>query len=347
MEIESNSYYFFNSIKDNHPNNNFMESNEFLRENYSRPTNDVSDILSLPEESPSLGPFDYLPFRNNPPDPIDNNELYFNPNSDENNYDNENANDNKQNKDNNKTNTVENKPEQKPQTKPELNMEKRNTSTKFTTQKDNTKEIISGLTFLSYISLIFTLFGAKKPKGRTPNLYKNNPNYKHNPKHSDNHMDNFKSKVIRRCFKEIGEIIYFLCSAFGPQYKSTKLVKKDKIKKIEEILNLCHKKMADIFYYSNPKNIKENSPSYNHNRKIYDRLVLEDKINQSPLLERIFGMTFGEVLYKFINDDNFTKRIDPNYNFKTFSEIFGKQYSEELVENTQQNLRKLLSPLYA
>ena len=89
MEIESDSDYFFNSIKDNHPNNNFMESNEFLRENYSRPTNDVSDILSLPEESPSLGPFDYLPFRNNPSDPIDNNELYFNPNSDENNYDNE------------------------------------------------------------------------------------------------------------------------------------------------------------------------------------------------------------------------------------------------------------------
>ena len=82
--------------------------------------------------------------------------------------------------------------------------------------------------------------------------------------------------------------------------------------------------MADIFYHSNSKNIKENCPSFNHNRRIYDRLVLEDKINQSPLLERILDMTFGEILYKFINDDNFTKKIDPNYNFKTFSEIFRK-----------------------
>ncbi len=58
-------------------------------------------------------------------------------------------------------------------------------------------------------------------------------------------------------------------------------------------------------------------------------------------------MTFGEILYKFINDDNFTKKIDQNYNFKTFSEIFGKKYSEELVENAQQNLRKLLGNLEA
>lgn len=345
MEVDSD--YFFSSIKDNHPNNNFMENNEFLRENCSRPTNVDSDILSLPEESPSLGPFDYLPFKNKPSDPIDNYELYFNNSSNENNNDKENTNDNKQNNENSNINTVENKPEPTTQPKPELNMEKRNTSAPFITQKDNTKEITSGLTFLSYISLIFTLFGAKKPKGRTPNLYKNNPNYKHNPKHSDKHMDNFKLKVIRRCFKEIGDVIYFLCLAFGPHYMIKRLNKKDKIKKNEEIINLCDRKMADIFYHSNPRNIKANSRNYNHNRKIYDRLVLEDKLNQSPLLAIIFDMTFGEVLYKFINDDNFTKRIDPNYNFKTFSEIFGNQYSEELVENTQQNLRKLLSPLYA
>ena len=58
-------------------------------------------------------------------------------------------------------------------------------------------------------------------------------------------------------------------------------------------------------------------------------------------------MTFAEILYKFINDDNFTKKINQNYNFKTFSKILEKKYSEELVENAQQNLRKLLGNLEA
>ena len=351
MELESDSDYFFSGIMNNCPNNNFLPDNEFLRENFSRPTNDVSDNPPFQEETPSLGPFDYIPFNNKPSESNDNSELYFKTNKDENNNGNKNTNDNKQNNDNDKINTVENKPEptSQPTSQPEplQNSENRNTSAKFIIKKDNTQKITSGLTFLSYIALIFTLFGNKKPNGRTPNFYKDNPNYKHNPKHSNNNMDNFKLKVIRRCFKEIGEIIYFLCSAFGPQYKPAKLVKKESIKNIDEIINLCDRKMADIFYHSNPRNIQANSPSLNKNRKIYDRLVLEDKLNQSPLLARIFDMTFGEVLYKFINDDNFTKRIDPNYNFKTFSEIFGQLYTEELVENTQQNLRKLLSPLYA
>lgn len=345
MELDSDKYYFFSSIKNNHPNSNFLESNEFLRENYSRPTNDVSDILSLPEECPSLGPFDYIPFRNKPSDPIDNNELYFNTNNNENNNSNENTDDNKQNNDNTKIIKVVNKPKPKPQPKPKQNLKPKNTSARFITKKDNTKEITSGLTFISYISLIFTLFCIKKPKGRTSNFYKNNPNYNYKPQHTKDNLDNFKLKIIRKCFKEIGDLIYCLCLALGSQYKIKRLVKKDKIKSKEEILNLCERKMADIFYNSNPKNIKENSPSFNHNRRIYDRLVLEDKINESPLLARILDMTFGEILFKFINDDNFAKKIDRNYNFKTFSEIFRKQYSDELIENAQQNLRKLLEDL--
>ena len=347
MELDPNNNYFFSSIKNNHPNSNFLESNEFLRENYSRPTNDVSDILSLPDESPSLRPFDYIPFENKLSDPINNNEPYFNTNNNENNSSNGNTNDNKQNNDNTKRNNVENKPKPKPQPKPKpkQNMKRRNTSVRFITKRDNTKEITSGLTFISYISLIFTLFVTKKPKGRTSNFYKNNPNYNYQPQHTKDNLDNFKSKAIRSCFKGIGDIIYYLCLVFGPKYVIKKLVKTDKIDSKEKLLNFCERKMADIFYHSNSKNIKENSPSLNHNRRIYDRLVLEDKINQSPLFARIFDMTFGEILYKFINDDNFTKKIDPNYNFKTFSEIFREQYPDELIENAQQNLRKLLEDL--
>ena len=347
MELDSDSDYFFSGIMNNCPNNNFLPNNEFLRENFSRPTNDVSDIQPFQEESPSLGPFNYIPFKNKLSDLNDNSELCFNDNKDENNNGNENTNDIRQNNDIDKINTVDNKPEPIALPKPEQNSTSRNTSAKFITQRDNTKEITSGLTFLSYISLIFTLFSAKKPKGRTPNFLKNNQNYINKSQHTKDNLDNLKLKVIRKCFKEIGEVIYFLCLSFGLQYKPTKLVKTDKIKSNEEILNLCEKKMADIFYHSNPKNIKENSPNFNKNRRIYDRLVLEDKINQSTLLARIFDMTFGEILYKFINDDNFTKKIDQNYNFKSFSEIFGKKYSEELVENAQQNLRKLLGNLEA
>jgi hypothetical protein len=247
---------------------------------------------------------------------------------------------------NNKINTEENKPKQKSQPIPSKNAKHKKKSDPFVVKQDITKEMTSGLTCLSYSVLIFTLFGAKKPKGRTSDFYKNNANYNHNPQHSKNNLDNFKLKAIRGCFKEIGMIIYSLCLAFGKQYQIKKLNKKDKIKSNEEIIQFCDKKMADLFANSNSRNIKANSPNLNHNRRIYDRLVLEDKINQSPLLARILDMSFGEILYKFINDDNFTKKIDPNYNFRTFSEIYGKQYSDELIENTQQNLRKLLGVLY-
>ena len=344
MELDSDSNFFFNSIMDNHLSNNFFEKNEFLRESLSRPTtNDVSDILSLSEESPSFGPFDNIPFKNKFSDQIDNNDLYFNNNNNENTNNNEN---NNQNNENNKINTEENKPKQKSQPIPSKNAKRKKKSDPFVVKQDITKEMTSGLTFLSYSVLIFTLFGAKKPKGRTSDFYKNNANYNHNPQHSKNNLDNFKLKAIRGCFKEIGMIIYSLCLAFGKQYQIKKLNKKDKIKSNEEIIQFCDKKMADLFANSNSRNIKANSPNLNHNRRIYDRLVLEDKINQSPLLARILDMSFGEILYKFINDKKKKKKIDPNYNFRTFSEIYGKQYSDELIENTQQNLRKLLGVLY-
>ena len=105
--------------------------------------------------------------------------------------------------------------------------------------------------------------------------------------------------------------------------------------------------MVDLFINNNPRNIKHNSPNLNFNSRIYDRLMLDGKLNQAPLLMNIFDMTFGEILFKFINDDNFAKKIDPNYNFTTFSEIFGKMYSDVLNESLQQNLRKLLNDFIA
>ena len=355
MELDSNSDFFFNSVMNNHKTcNELFENNEFLRENnFSRPTNDVSDIPFFSEESNSPRPFDNI-FENRHSDDLDSTVLFYNDNN------NEITNNNEQSDNNTINNNIEKLPEPIPQPhpqtqpQPQLQTQPQNqnqnntiiTSHPFIIKKDNTTEITSGLTFLSYIALIFTFFGLKKPKGRTSNYLKDNPNYNHNPQHSKFNMDNFKSKVIRRCFKEIGKIIYNLCLAFGTQYKINSMDKKDKISTKKEILQLCNRTMVDLFVNNKKRNSSKNSPDTNHNRIIYDILAYENKINQSPLLSRIFDMTFGEVLYKFINDDNFANNIDPNYNFKTFSECFGNEYSDELLESAQQNMRKLLGKLY-
>ena len=335
MDLDSNSDFFY-SIRNNHSTNNkpFLEKNEFLRENISRPTNDVSDFPPFYENSPFID-WDIISFNNQ---------------YDQNSQDNLNKEDIKINElsnNNLSNNTFKNihKPEQKPkpEQKSKSELKPKKNSNLFQVKKDKTKDLTSELTFLSHIALIFILFEGKKPAGRTPNFYKNNANYNHNPKHSKDHLDNFKAKVIRRCFKEISDLIFSICKSFGPQYRIKKLNKKDGVSSIQSIVLLCQKRMVDLFINNNPRNIKHNSPNLNFNSRIYDRLMLDGKLNQSPLLMNIFDMTFGEILFKFINDDNFAKKIDPNYNFTTFSEIFGKMYSDELNESLQQNLRKLLS----
>ena len=335
MDLDSNSDFFY-SIRNNHSTNNkpFLEKNEFLRENISRPTNDVSDFPPFYENSPFID-WDIISFNNQ---------------YDQNSQDNLNKEDIKINElsnNNLSNNTFKNihKPEQKPkpEQKSKSELKPKKNSNLFQVKKDKTKDLTSELTFLSHIALIFILFEGKKPAGRTPNFYKNNANYNHNPKHSKDHLDNFKAKVIGRCFKEISDLIFSICKSFGPQYRIKKLNKKDGVSSIQSIVLLCQKRMVDLFINNNPRNIKHNSPNLNFNSRIYDRLMLDGKLNQSPLLMNIFDMTFGEILFKFINDDNFAKKIDPNYNFTTFSEIFGKMYSDELNESLQQNLRKLLS----
>ena len=315
MDRDSNSDFFY-SIRNNHSTNNkpFLEKNEFLRENISRPTNDVSDFPPFYENSPFENAFNEIPLNHKPSDQIDWDIISFKP---------------------------EQKP--KPEQKSKSELKPKKNSNLFQVKKDKTKDLTSELTFLSHIALIFILFEGKKPAGRTPNFYKNNANYNHNPKHSKDHLDNFKAKVIRRCFKEISDLIFSICKSFGPQYRIKKLNKKDGVSSIQSIVLLCQKRMVDLFINNNPRNIKHNSPNLNFNSRIYDRLMLDGKLNQSPLLMNIFDMTFGEILFKFINDDNFAKKIDPNYNFTTFSEIFGKMYSDELNESLQQNLRKLLN----
>ena len=332
MDLDSNSDFFY-SIRNNHSTKNkpFLEKNEFLRENLSRPTNDVSDFPPFYENSPFEDAFNW-------------DIISFNGQYNQNSQDNLNKEDIKINElsnNNLSNNTFEKIPEPEQKSKSELKPKKN--SNLFQVKKDKTKDLTSELTFLSHIALIFILFEGKKPAGRTPNFYKNNANYNHNPKHSKDHLDNFKAKVIRRCFKEISDLIFSICKSFGPQYRIKKLNKKDGVSSIQSIVLLCQKRMVDLFINNNPRNIKHNSPNLNFNSRIYDRLMLDGKLNQSPLLMNIFDMTFGEILFKFINDDNFAKKIDPNYNFTTFSEIFGKMYSDELNESLQQNLRKLLS----
>ena len=357
MDLDSKSDFFY-SIRNNHSTNNkpFLEKNEFLRENLSRPTNDVSDFPPFYENSPFENAFNEIPLNHKPSDQIDWDIISFNDQYDQNSQDNLNKEEIKINElsnNNLSNNTFENIPKSEPESKPEQKpkpeqkskseLKPKKNSNLFQVKKDKTKDLTSELTFLSHIALIFILFEGKKPAGRTPNFYKNNANYNHNPKHSKDHLDNFKAKVIRRCFKEISDLIFSICKSFGPQYRIKKLNKKDGVSSIQSIVLLCQKRMVDLFINNNPRNIKHNSPNLNFNSRIYDRLMLDGKLNQSPLLMNIFDMTFGEILFKFINDDNFAKKIDPNYNFTTFSEIFGKMYSDELNESLQQNLRKLLN----
>lgn len=361
MELDdSNSDFYFNSVTNNHNSIDFLGKNEFLRENYTRPTNDVSNLLSFSEDSSFQGPFDDIPLRNKQSDQIDSDLIYFKTKNEQNINNTNNPSNNNEDNESEPKQQPKPKSKQKPkskskqQSKPKSNKQpepkhkskKKVKANLFDVKKDNSQDITSGLTYFSYAVLIFILFGQKKPKGRTPDFYKKNANYYHNPKHSKNNLDNFKTKVIRGCFKEIGLVIFSICLSFGEQYRIKKLNKAYDISTIESILYLCNKTMLDLFVNNNPRNIKDNSPNRGHNRRIYERLVNDGKLDQSPLLTQIFGMTFGEVLFKFINDDNFVKQIDPNYNLKTLSDIYGNIYSDELIESLQQNLGNLLGTLY-
>ena len=117
----------------------------------------------------------------------------------------------------------------------------------------------------------------------------------------------------------------------------------------ECLFELFDKTMLELFInnFAKRNSKSEDMEKKYKNRRIYNDLVVKGKLAQSPLLTRIFEMTFGEVLFKFINDDNFAQQIDHNFSFTTFSDIFNiNKYPEVLIEDLQKSLRKLLGEYF-
>ena len=282
MNSDSGSGFYFQNVMRNHQ---FFIQNEFLRENMSRPTNDISVFDSFTEEELFCANFNNIPSNNGSSGLSDssNHNLYYQA------QDNPNCN----------TNIEENKI---------------NTNTNI-------------------------------HKGRTSNDLKKDPNYKHNPKHPNDALDNIKSKAVRDAYREIGEVISNECSKLGKEYKITKLNKTDKISSNQLLLNLCEKKMSEILINSFPRNLSksDNFVKKYRNKMVYNKLIEDGKLAESPLLSRILNKTFGEILFRFTNDDNFVKKIDPNYNFPTLSDLFDKEtYTEEKIESLKKSLNDLL-----
>lgn len=320
MNSDSGSGFYFQNVMRNHQ---FFIQNEFLRENMSRPTNDISVFDSFTEEELFCANFNNIPSNNSSSGLSDNSNhnLYYQA------QDNSNCNTNiEENKINTNTNINNNNVPQESKSSDEnkeieVKKEKPNKSKKpFNTHK-------------------------KKHKGRTSNDLKKDPNYKHNPKHPNDALDNIKSKAVRDAYREVGEVISNECSKLGKKYKITKLNKTDKISSNKLLLNLCEKKMSEILINSFPRNLSksDNFVKKYRNKMVYDKLIEDGKLAESLLLSRTLNMTFGEILFRFTNDDNFVKKIDPNYNFPTLSDLFDKEtYTEEKIESLKKSLNDLL-----
>ena len=320
MNSDSGSGFYFQNVMRNHQ---FFIQNEFLRENMSRPTNDISVFDSFTEEELFCANFNNIPSNNSSSGLSDNSNhnLYYQA------QDNPNCNTNiEENKINTNTNINNNNVPQESKScdenkEIEVKKEKPNKSKKpFNTHK-------------------------KKHKGRTSNDLKKDPNYKHNPKHPNDALDNIKSKAVRDAYREVGEIISNECSKLGKKYKITKLNKTDKISSNKLLLNLCEKKMSEILINSFPRNLSksDNFVKKYRNKMVYNKLIEDGKLAESPLLSGILNKTFGEILFRFTNDDNFVKKIDPNYNFPTLSDLFDKEtYTEEKIESLKKSLNDLL-----
>jgi hypothetical protein len=158
-------------------------------------------------------------------------------------------------------------------------------------------------------------------------------------------LDNIKAKAIRASFSKTSQLIVNECSRLGEKYNIKKLNKTDKISSNQLLLNLCEKKMSEILINSFPRNLSksDNFVKKYRNKMVYNKLIEDGKLAESPLLSRILNKTFGEILFRFTNDDNFVKKIDPNYNFPTLSDLFDKEtYTEEKIESLKKSLNDLL-----
>jgi hypothetical protein len=318
MNSDSGSSFYFQNVMRNHQL--FMQ-NEYLRENVSRQTNDISIFDRFTEEELFCPNFNFIPTNNcssNNSDSSNNNLFYQTKNN--NNCNNIDENNTKTNTNINNNNVPQDKKSCEENKEIEIKKEKQNKrKRRFNTFK-------------------------KKPKGRISNELKEDENYNHNPKHPKDALDNLKAKAIRTPFREISQIIDKECSRLDKKYKINKLNNTHKISSNKLILDLCKKKISEILVNSYPRNLSKsnNFEKKYKNKIIYKKLIEDGKLSQSPLLSRILNMTFGEILFKFINDDNFVKNIDPNYNFPTISDLFDKENTKEKIESLIKSLNKLL-----
>ena len=314
-DLDSYSEHSFPGIMGNH-GIKFYEQNEFLRGN--RQTNDTSNQLPIHYEEEFSESFPNFDIQKKPSDSLDNYDIFYQ---------------SPKNQDN------QNEEKKSEILKPIDDTPKKN-------KKLEAKKEIGGPVTTSL--LLFTVFH-KNHHGRTSNELKDNPNYHHNPKHPGNALDNSKIKVIRSCIIYISLLIKSICLSLGKEYIINDLNNTHKMSPKECLFELFDKTMLELFInnFAKRNSKSEDMEKKYKNRRIYNDLVVRGKLAQSPLLTRIFEMTFGEVLFKFINDDNFAQQIDHNFSFTTFSDIFTiNQYPEVLIEDLQKSLRKLLGEYF-
>ena len=177
----------------------------------------------------------------------------------------------------------------------------------------------------------------KKKRGPKPKKFLNLP-----PK---DRKDNLIREVINNGFKSIALVTFNLCKELGDEYRIQVLNKSEKLNSLKNndfISKYFKKNMKTMLIESNPKNTK----TKDFNKKIYDKLVSNGKLEQPSLLKTILNMTNGEILYKYINDDNFVKTTNPNNNdfltFKDHIEKFKEKHSDERINDIKKYFNNIL-----
>ena len=314
MNIENNYDLEINKFYQN-----ALQNNIFLRENYSfRITNDSSNNICEEQQiyDHFCGNFDNIKNPDSESNSINNEEPYQNIMNLE------------KNEDVNKTNNISSKNRNN---NPILNNELIEPKFKVEHNAWNIDNFIK-VDYLAYITLVFILFNSKKISGRKPNCYKAiNPN----SRHGADSYDNLKQKVFRTCFKVISNVIFNLCKGFGDKYKIQKLNKSEKTNNTKDKKKYCSKLMEEILI----NNELRNKRSHGYNKNKYDKIVRDGLLEKSVLLKTILKMTYGEILLKFLNDDNFVEEIDhDNHDFSTYSFHFKNYPKEDLIKDFKKNI---------
>lgn len=323
----------------NEQNNNIFYLNDYLRENFSsRLTNDITNIQFFSDEndlsrqnSPfnNISEINYFFFQDSENNNIP--QLHLNPNNSSsltqqnNNTSNPlfNSNDNNcfesyQNFANAYFNLEINK---------NNNNNNNNTNSNINIlSRNNTKSKPN-----------FKVKNVKKKRGPKPTKFLNLP--------SKDRKDNFMREIIHKSYGSIGKVVFNSCKELGNEYRIQVLNKSEKLNSLKNndlIMKYLDKNMTTMFIESHPKNSK----TKDFNKKIYDKLVANGKLEKPSLLKTILNMTNGEILYKFINDDNFVKKIEPNNNdfltFKDYMTKFQENHSDERINDIKKYFNNLL-----